>query len=206
MAGMNVGSRWRKIGKGLGAELRYGWTSMSRRGRWTVFAGLAAAVMLLLWLGSGSGDGVSSHRVGGHDALIARHAAATGLDETLVRSVVTHESGGDATAMSGKQARGLMQITAITEKDVLARNREMVADDLFNPEYNVKVGTTYLAYLLNRFDGDRVLAVAAYHMGPTAVRRAMNESPTLSSLEIVEKYGGPQTRAYVEKVLRDAPE
>ena len=82
--------------------------------------------------------------------------------------------------------------------------RRWWAGDLFDPDYNVQVGTTYLAYLLDRFDGDRTLAVAAYHMGPTAVRRAMNEDPDLKSIDLVQKYGGPQTRAYTAKVLRDA--
>ena len=78
------------------------------------------------------------------------------------------------------------------------------AGDLFDPDYNVAVGTTYLAYLLKRFDNDRTLAVAAYHMGPTAIRRAMYADPGLSSLDLVQKHGGPQTRAYTAKVLRDA--
>ena len=79
---------------------------------------------------SGWGDG-ASHRVGGHDALLARHARAQGLDVKLVRSMVTHESGGDPQAQSGKAARGLMQITAITERDVLDRNKEMVGGRSF---------------------------------------------------------------------------
>ncbi len=173
---------------------------LSRRVRAALAAGLVAAGAVFF----SSGGGGERHRVGGHDALIARHALATGLDVDLVRSVVTHESGGDPKAQSNKAARGLMQITAITERDVLARNKSFQAGDLFDPEYNVKVGTTYLAYLLKRFDGDRTLAVAAYHMGPTAVRRAMNADPALASLDLVQKHGGPQTRAYTAKVLRDA--
>ncbi len=191
---------WAQTGKRLGRGLKTRWAKVSPRWRKGAAALVAAVV---LWLGFGSGGG-SPHRVGGHDALIAQHASAVGLDEQLVRSVVTHESGGDAAAVSGKQARGLMQITAITEKDVLARNRDMTAGDLFDPRYNVQVGTTYLAYLMKRFDNDSMLAVAAYHMGPTAIRRAMNASPELSSADLVAKYGGPQTRAYVEKVMRDA--
>jgi len=186
-AGQRVRAVWYRV-----------WRRLSRRGRAALVAGVLAAGAVLF------AGGGAHHRVGGHDALIARHARATGLDEALVRSVVTHESGGDARAVSPAAARGLMQITAITERDVLQRNPGLQAGDLFHPDYNVKVGTTYLAYLLKRFDGDRTLAVAAYHMGPTAIRRAMNADPDLPSLDLVQKHGGPQTRAYTAKVLRDA--
>ena len=184
--------------------MRAGWKGLTSRGRVVVAAGLGGMVLVVVLLFVAADNGGKRHHVGGHDALIARHAQKTGLDEALVRSMITHESGGDPQARSNKAARGLMQITAITERDVLNRNKDMVAGDLFDPEYNVHVGTTYLAYLLERFDGDRTLAVAAYHMGPTAVRRAMNDDPDLAPIDLVQKHGGPQTRAYTAKVLRDA--
>lgn len=202
---MSNSSAWQKWANRAGRGLRARWGRLSDRGRAGVLAAaMLAATLLLGTLLLPGGGGGERHRVGGHDALIARHARTTGLDVDLVRSVVTHESGGDPGAQSNKAARGLMQITAITERDVLNRNRDLVAGNLYDPEYNVMVGTTYLAYLLKRFDGDRTLAVAAYHMGPTAVRRAMNDDPDLPSIDLVQKYGGPQTRAYTAKVLRDA--
>ncbi len=206
MSNSSVCQKWANR---AGRRLRAYWGRLSDKSR----AGVLAAAMLAAMLAAGllivpglpfSCSGGGRYRVGVHDVLIMRHARAAGLDVDLVRSVVTHESGGDPRAESNAAARGLMQITAITERDVLARNRNLVAGDLFDPEYNVRVGTTYLAYLLKRFDGDRTLAVAAYHMGPTAVRRAMNADPELAPLELVQKHGGPQTRAYTAKVLRDA--
>jgi len=202
MSNSSAGKTWANR---AGRRLRAWWDRLSDRGRAGVLAGALLVAGLLLAPGLPfSCSGGEHHRVGGHDALIERYARVNGLDVNLVRSMVTHESGGDASAVSNKAARGLMQITAITERDVLNRNGDLKQGDLFDPEYNVKVGTTYLAYLLKRFDGDRALAVAAYHMGPTAVRRAMNADPDLSSLDLVQKHGGPQTRAYMAKVLRDA--
>ena len=197
---MSAPPAWQTSANRAVQRVRVLWRRLGRRWRAALVAGVLAAGTVL-FAGGGGGE---RHRVGGHDALIARHAHATGLDEALVRSVVTHESGGDAKALSPAAARGLMQITAITEQDVLQRNPSLQAGDLFDPDYNVAVGTTYLAYLLKRFDNDRTLAVAAYHMGPTAIRRAMNADPGLSSLDLVQKHGGPQTRAYTAKVLRDA--
>jgi len=196
---MSAPPAWQTSANRAVQRVRVLWRRLGRRWRAALVAGVLAAGAVLF-----AGGGGERHRVGGHDALIARHAHATGLDEALVRSVVTHESGGDAKALSPAAARGLMQITAITEQDVLQRNPSLQAGDLFDPDYNVAVGTTYLAYLLKRFDNDRTLAVAAYHMGPTAIRRAMNADPGLSSLDLVQKHGGPQTRAYTAKVLRDA--
>ena len=196
---MSAPPAWQASANRAVQRVRGLWRRLGRRWRAALVAGVLAAGTVLF-----AGGGGERHRVGGHDALIARHAHATGLDEALVRSVVTHESGGDAKALSPAAARGLMQITAITEQDVLQRNPSLQAGDLFDPDYNVAVGTTYLAYLLKRFDNDRTLAVAAYHMGPTAIRRAMNADPGLSSLDLVQKHGGPQTRAYTAKVLRDA--
>ena len=76
--------------------------------------------------------------------LIEKHAADAGLDVDLVTAVVMAESSGRADAESNRGALGLMQITPITEKDVLQRNPSYKRGNLFDPDYNLKVGTTYL--------------------------------------------------------------
>ena len=135
------------------------------------------------------------------DERIAYHAQEQGLDEALVHAVVEAESGRDWRAESAAGAKGLMQVTPIALEDV--KRLEGIDDgDLFEVDYNLRVGTLYLAYLLERFEGDIALAVAAYHMGPTAVARGQRKYPHLSSREMIEKHGGPQTRAYVTKVLK----
>jgi len=142
-------------------------------------------------------------QVAAHEAMIAEHAEAAGLDVRLVRAVVLAESSGDPAAHSNRGARGLMQITAITEKDVLQRHRGWEQGDLFDPAYNLKIGTTYLAQLLKRFDGDVTLALTAYHMGPTAVRRVQRQQPGITPEALLAKHAGPKTRAYVRRVLRE---
>lgn len=144
------------------------------------------------------------------DARITHHAEVSNLPPELVRAVVITESGGDPAARSSADARGLMQITPITHTD--ARQRfdlpDVPADGLYDPEYNLAVGTRYLAYLLERFDNDMKLALAAYHMGPTAVSRLRSANPTLTTDELLALDGegqvGPKTRAYVANVLRRA--
>lgn len=168
----------------------------------------AAGLVLLAGLGlpvacNTGQDAVREYRVAQWDDPIRQYAELHGLDVALVRAVVLAESSGNPAAHSNADAKGLMQITPITHKDALQRFG-LADGDLFDPLYNLKVGTAYLAYLLERFDGDRTLALAAYHMGPTRVAKRLRENPGMSSADLVAKHGGPKTRAYVKRVLAEA--
>ncbi|MEM6458137.1 MAG: lytic transglycosylase domain-containing protein [Planctomycetota bacterium] len=171
-----------------------------------VYVSFLVGTMLVIWFGPSIqrslGDAVAGWRVARIEALIEDRAAAAGLDAELVRRVVRAESGGDPRAESPRGARGLMQVTDITLRDVRQRNPELPGGDLFDADYNLTVGTTYLAYLLERFDGDVTLALTAYHMGPTRVRRVQRANPGITPAQLVARHAGPQTRAYVGKLLR----
>ncbi len=131
---------------------------------------------------------------------IEHFANEQGLDVALVAAVVEAESGGDWRAKSSAGAKGLMQVTTIALKDVQDRY-DVKGGDLYEVDYNLRVGTLYLKYLLERFEGDVALAVAAYHMGPTELDRGLKAYPDLSSRELISRHAGPQTRAYVDRVL-----
>jgi len=163
----------------------------------------AAVLVVLLVAGGYIGNAVHRHLTIQDyiDERIAFHADQQRLDEALVQAVVEAESGRDWRAESKVGAKGLMQVTDIARDDV--KRLEGIDDgDLYDIDYNLHVGTLYLAYLLDRFDGDVALAVAAYHMGPTRVARGQRKYPDLSSRDMIDKHGGPQTRAYVKKVLK----
>lgn len=155
-------------------------------------------VAALFW-GSQQMDRQERNRAYLHERA-TRHATEQGLDLELVYAVIEAESGWDWKAKSGKNAKGLMQVTPIALEDV-KRIEGVGGGDLYEVDYNLRVGTLYLAYLLDRFDGERTLAIAAYHMGPTAVAKGRNKYPGLSPDALVKKIAGPQTRAYVQKVL-----
>ena len=171
---------------------------------------LAAAAVVVLALAFVVGPrlarqahhGIKNDRVQDYDTLITEHAEATDLPRDLVRAVVLAESGGHAAARSNKDAVGLMQITPITLKEVRRHHPDLPRGDLTDPAFNLRVGTAYLAYLLDRFDGDQTLTLAAYHMGPTAVRRLQRAHPDLSPDALIDAHAGPQTRAYVKKVAQ----
>jgi soluble lytic murein transglycosylase-like protein len=86
------------------------------------------------------------------------------LDPALVKAVIHAESRFDPMAVSPKGAIGLMQIDPNTVK-------ELGIKDPFNPKYNIDGGVRYLKELLDAFEGDQKLALAAYNAGPSQVYR-----------------------------------
>ena len=104
------------------------------------------------------------------------------VDPALVEAVIQVESAFNPNAVSKKGATGLMQLMKATASQYKVKNR-------FNPRENIYAGVKHLRYLLNRFDGEIPLVLAAYNAGATTV----------------EKYKGippyPETKRYVTKVL-----
>jgi soluble lytic murein transglycosylase len=132
--------------------------------------------------------------------LIRKHAAANDLPPSLVARVIRAESGGDPRAVSSAGAKGLMQIMPIALKEVRQR-RDVPPGDLTDPEYNIRVGTAYLSIMMQTFDGDRWLALAAYNSGPGRIRKLHRRHPDLTSRELVLTHAPRETAAYVRSIL-----
>jgi soluble lytic murein transglycosylase-like protein len=96
------------------------------------------------------------------DELVSSSAKAHSLQPDLVRAVLRKESGGRPCAVSPKGAQGLMQIMPATAETLNLA-------DPFDPKQNVDAGARYLKQMLERFNGDLPLALAAYNAGPGAV-------------------------------------
>lgn len=129
--------------------------------------------------------------------LVERWARAHGLDPLLVLAVMREESRFRPGAVSPAGAVGLMQVLPSTARGMDASVR---ADQLTDPDTNVRLGTAYLAGRLRDFRGDVVLALVAYNAGPQAARRFQTlqaEDPD----EFVEGIPYGETRAYVKRVL-----
>jgi soluble lytic murein transglycosylase-like protein len=99
-----------------------------------------------------------------YDPHIDHVADETGLSPDLIKAVALVESGFDSRAVSPKGARGLMQLMPGTARQLGVR-------DVFDPAENLMAGARYLRKMLDEFDGDLNLALAAYNAGPEAVRR-----------------------------------
>ena len=117
------------------------------------------------------------------DAIVDQAADDYAVDKALVEAVIHAESSFDTRAVSAKGASGLMQLMPETAA-------RYGVHDLFDPEQNVMGGVRYLRDLLETFDNDLRLALAAYNAGENSVLR----------------YGGvppyPETVNYVNRVMR----
>ena len=122
-------------------------------------------------------------------ADIVRHAAqANALDPNLLHAVIAAESGYARRAVSPRGAQGLMQLMPATA-------RGYGVTDPFDARQNVRAGALHLRRLLDQFDQDTVLALAAYNAGAAAVRRHGRGVPPFAD-----------TMAYVPRVLRHLAE
>ena len=117
------------------------------------------------------------------DAAIEQAAARHNVDPNLVRAVVKVESNFNPNAVSRKGAMGLMQLMPDT-----ARLHNI--SDAYDPSENVEGGARHLRMLLDRYQGDLELSLAAYNAGSAAVEKHRGVPPF------------PETKEYVRRVLR----
>ncbi|OGR01013.1 MAG: hypothetical protein A2511_01435 [Deltaproteobacteria bacterium RIFOXYD12_FULL_50_9] len=121
----------------------------------------------------------------GYEDYIRAAASRFAVDPHLVRAVIKAESNFNRMALSSKGAQGLMQLMPDTASD-------MNVNDPFNPEENIHGGTRYLRKLLELFNGNLKLALAAYNAGPERVIREGNVIPriseTINYVKIVMKH------------------
>jgi len=110
------------------------------------------------------GSGLSDLPATIYDPFIDRVAEENGLSPGLIKAVALVESGFDPHALSPKGAQGLMQLMPGTAK-------EYGVQDAFDPLQNLRAGGTHLRRLLDQFDGDLTLALAAYNAGAGTVVR-----------------------------------
>ncbi len=133
------------------------------------------------WRAPGTGPS-GREKLRAYVGKIEEVARRYGLDPALVEAIIIAESGAEPRAVSKKGAMGLMQIMPTTAMELGVSNP-------FNPHANIEGGVRYLRQLLDRFQGNLLLALAGYNAGPAAV----------------ERYGGVppyrETRRYVRRVL-----
>ncbi len=104
------------------------------------------------------------------------------IDPALINAVIRVESNWDTNAVSRKGAKGLMQLMPATAKKMNVKNP-------FNPEENIEGGIKYLRYLLDKYNGDLSLALAAYNAGPQKIEQFRGIPPI------------KETKQYVKRVL-----
>lgn len=127
------------------------------------------------------------------------------VDPYLIQALMREESYFNEFAISGSNARGLMQLLPATAKDVAGWESmpHFQTSDLFVPEVNIRLGSRYLGYLHQLFNGNAMPAVGAYNGGPNAMKRWVSNSTVLASDPdmFVERIPYEQSRDYIKKVF-----
>ena len=118
-----------------------------------------------------------------YDKVIEKTARKYDVDHALVKAVIKAESNFNSKAVSRKGAKGLMQLMPKTASSLRV-------EDCFHPEDNIDGGVRYLRYLMNVYDGNLPLTLAAYNAGEKAVARYRGIPPYA------------ETKTYVRRVMR----
>lgn len=134
-------------------------------------------------------------------ALVRRTAVQFEVEPELIDAVIRQESAYNPYAVSHKGAKGLMQLMPATAE-------RFGVKDVFDPAENVQGGVKYLRQLLDRYDGDRRLALAAYNAGEGAVDRFGGVPPYAETQDYVDRIVGPSesnAAAETEALESDEP-
>src|SRR3954471_14586434 len=163
-------------------------------------AALAAALAVAPWADRAVQEVTLPLR---HEDIIRQQARDQDLAPALVPGVIYAESRfRDQTSAAG--AKGLMQLMPSTA-DYIARKSggtAFVQGDLATPQINIAYGSWYLRYLLDRYDGSVVLALAAYNAGEGKVDEWWQRASSRGErFNVAEHIPFPETRDYVHRVL-----
>ncbi len=114
--------------------------------------------------------------------IIRNKSRKYNIEPSIIKAVITAESNWNPRAVSNKGAIGLMQLMPATARDMQINNP-------YDPEENIEAGTRYLRFLLDKFEGNLTLALAAYNAGPGKIERSGGVPPF------------PETKKFVRKVI-----
>ncbi len=135
---------------------------------------------------------------------VKKAAKQTAVNPLFIFAVARQESAFTPDAKSPAGAVGLMQLLPTTAKETAQKNGlSFSPNDLILPEKNIALGSRYLNHLLGVFEGNRILAAAAYNAGPSRVKKWLNKEPNaqLPYDVWIETIPFKETRGYVQNVL-----
>jgi len=141
-----------------------------------------------------------------YEELIMKYSRMRELDPFLVMALIREETMFNAGAVSPARALGLMQLLLRTARQMAGeegiKNR-IYRRHLFDPELNIKLGTRYLKFLLNKYRGQEHLALAAYNAGDHRVDNWLKQFGDAETEEFIEMIPFTATRNYVKNIIRN---
>jgi len=132
---------------------------------------------------------------GDFDPLIEKYAADYGFEPSLIRSIIATESGFNPNAVSPKGARGLMQLMPETAARLGVRNS-------FDPEQNIQGGVKHFRFLMDNFNNNLELSLAAYNAGENLVQK-LGRVPAIQE---TRDYVQTVTKRYGKKEIKPLPQ
>jgi len=138
-----------------------------------------------------------------HEDRVRHYAKLADLEPGYVFAVIRQESAFTRDARSPAGARGLMQLMPATGKLTAKKHdiRWTGTSGLFDTDHNIRLGTSYLREVMDRYGDNRVLASASYNAGPHRVRRWLPEQGDRTAVSWVATIPYQETRKYVQRVL-----
>lgn len=137
-----------------------------------------------------------------YDEIIDKYSKEYDVDKSLIAAVIYQESRYRPAAVSAVGATGLMQIMPDTAQWLSSKMKiAYKKSDLIDPDYNIRMGTFYLNYLLKKYKGDEKLALAAYNAGPGNVDSWLTDDRYSNggNLTVIPF---KETREYVPNVIK----
>jgi len=137
--------------------------------------------------------------------IVATNSEKYEVDPLMIMSIIRAESGFDEKATSTKSARGLMQIredTATWCADCLDIDKFNI-QNLYNPDTNILLGTWYFHSLMDEYNGDTRLCIAAYNAGTGNVKKWLKNPEYSADGKTLTKIPFPETEKYINKVMNN---
>ena len=140
-----------------------------------------------------------------YSEYVYKYSEENNLDPFLVFSIIKAESNFERNINSSSGAIGLMQLMESTAVEMANEIGEevVVKEALYNPQINIKIGTSYYAYLVKRYDGNKALALAAYNAGMGNVDSWIKNEIIKEDGSDLENIPFKETNNYVRKIIRD---
>ncbi len=136
-----------------------------------------------------------------YEETIRPWALRNGLPLHLVYGIIRQESAFDPQAQSWAGARGLMQLMPATARELAGRFGLPYSNDkLSDPDFNIRLGTSYFSQVLDMFDGNQELALAGYNGGPYRIKRWWREWGSSDLDRFLESLSLEESRTYVKRI------